>query len=126
LLGQRRFDEFQHELGIATNILSARLELLVRQKILARRLYERHPPRHEYRLTPKGRDLLHYAVVLNAWGDRWLTPSGGPAYQLVHRACGQVIKPLVRCSHCHAALLPEAVTNARRIRNSLHLAQASR
>jgi DNA-binding HxlR family transcriptional regulator len=124
LLGQRRFDEFQHELGIATNILSARLELLVGQKILARRLYVRHPPRYEYRLTPKGHDLLHYAVVLNAWGDRWLTPSGGPAYHLVHRACGRVIKPLVRCSHCHAALLPGAVTHAHRFRRSLQLAQA--
>jgi hypothetical protein len=58
-------------------------------------------------------------VVLNAWGGRWLVPSGGPAYQLVHRACGQVITPLVRCSHCHTALLPEAVTNARRLRKSL-------
>lgn len=110
--GLRRFDEFQQELGIASNILAARLDLLVRQKILARRLYVRHPPRQEYRLTQKGRDLFHYAVVLNAWGDRWLVPPTGPAYQLVHRECGQVIIPLVRCSHCHEALLPEAVTNA--------------
>ncbi len=110
--GQRRFDEFEQELGIATNILSARLELLVRQKILVRRLYVRHPPRQEYRLTEKGHGLFHYAVVLNAWGDRWLLPPSGPAYQLVHRGCGQVVAPLVRCSHCHEALLPDAVTNA--------------
>jgi len=111
--GLRRFDEFEQELGIATNILSTRLDLLVRQKILVRRLYVRHPPRQEYRLTQKGRDLFHYAVVLNAWGDRWLAPPGGPAYQLVHRDCGRVVAPLVRCGHCHEALLPDSVSNAR-------------
>jgi hypothetical protein len=85
----------------------------VRQRILVRRLYVRHPPRQEYRLTEKGHDLFHYAVVLNAWGDRWLAPPSGPAYQLVHRDCGEVVAPLVRCSHCKEALLPDAVSNAR-------------
>jgi DNA-binding HxlR family transcriptional regulator len=111
--GLRRFDEFEQELGIATNILSSRLELLVREKILVRRLYVRHPPRQEYRLTAKGHGLFHYAIVLNAWGDRWLVPPSGPAYELVHRGCGQVMAPLVRCSHCRVALLPDAVANAR-------------
>ncbi len=110
--GLRRFDELQQELGIASNILAMRLDLLVRQKILVRRLYARHPPRQEYRLTQKGRDLFHYAVVLNAWSDRWLAPPGGPAYQLFHRDCGQVVAPMVRCSHCHEALLPDSVSNA--------------
>jgi len=111
--GGRRFDEFQQELGIASNILAARLELLVAQRILVRRLYVRHPPRHEYQLTEKGRDLFHYAAVLNAWGDRWLAPPSGPAYQLVHRGCGCVLAPVVRCGHCHEPLRPDAVSFAR-------------
>jgi DNA-binding HxlR family transcriptional regulator len=111
--GRRRFDEFQQELGIATNILAARLELLVAQRILLRRLYERRPPRHEYRLTEKGRDLFHYAAVLNAWGDRWLAPPSGPAYELVHRGCGHVLAPVVRCGHCDEPLRADAVTYAR-------------
>jgi DNA-binding HxlR family transcriptional regulator len=111
--GQKRFDEFQQELGIATNILAARLELLVAQRILVRRLYVRHPPRHEYLLTAKGRDLFHYAVVLNAWGDRWLAPPSGPAYELVHRGCGRIVSPVVRCGHCLEPLRPDAVTYAR-------------
>jgi DNA-binding HxlR family transcriptional regulator len=111
--GRRRFDGFEEELGIATNILAARLELLVEQRILVRRLYVRHPPRHEYRLTEKGRDLFHYAAVLNAWGDRWLAPPSGPAYQLVHRACGCVVAPVVRCGHCHDPLRPDAVSPER-------------
>jgi DNA-binding HxlR family transcriptional regulator len=111
--GRRRFDEFQQELGIATNILAARLELLVTQRILVRRLYVRHPPRHEYRLTGKGLDLLHYAVVLNAWGDRWLAPPSGPAYELVHRGCGHLVAPVVRCGYCREPLRPDAVSFAR-------------
>jgi DNA-binding HxlR family transcriptional regulator len=110
--GRRRFDDFQQELGIATNILASRLELLVARRIMERRLYVRHPPRHEYRLTGKGRDLFHYAVVLNAWGDRWLAPPSGPAYQLVHRGCGRVVAPLVRCGHCHEPLRPNEVSYA--------------
>lgn len=111
--GRRRFDGFKEELGIATNILAARLELLVAQRIVERRIYVRHPPRYEYRLTDKGRDLFHYAAVLNAWGDRWLAPPSGPAYQLVHRGCGRVLAPLVRCSHCHEPLRPDSVNHER-------------
>jgi DNA-binding HxlR family transcriptional regulator len=111
--GRRRFDEFQQELGIATNILAARLELLVDQRILVRRLYVSHPPRHEYRLTEKGLDLLHYAVVLNAWGDRWLAPPSGPPYELVHRGCGKLVEPVVRCGHCLEPLRPDAVSFTR-------------
>jgi len=112
--GLRRFDDIQRELGIATNILSVRLDLLVRQKIFRRRQYSRQPARYEYRLTGKGRDLFPYALVLNAWGDRWLSTAAGPPYHLLHRGCGQVIEPVVRCSHCHGALLASAVAAAPR------------
>jgi len=110
--GLSRFDDIQRELGIASNILSTRLELLVRQRIFRRRLYSRQPARWEYRLTDKGRDLFPYALVLNAWGDRWLAAAAGPPYQLLHRDCGKVIEPVVRCSHCQRALLPTAVAAA--------------
>lgn len=107
--GLRRFDEMQKELGIATNVLADRLELLVREKIFRRRLYQRRPPRHEYRLTDKGRSIFGYALLLNAWGDRWLATSAGPPYFIVHRACEQQVQPVVRCSHCHDELKPGSV-----------------
>ncbi len=112
--GLRRFDDFRRELGIASNTLAARLDLLVRQRILVRRAYQRHPARHEYRLTDKGRDLFPYALVLNAWGDRWLAAAAGPPYQLRHVTCGHEAVPVVRCSHCEAPLAPEDVAPARR------------
>jgi DNA-binding HxlR family transcriptional regulator len=68
--GARRFEDFRAT-GIADNILSTRLELLVHEGIFERRLYQEHPPRHEYLLTAKGRDLLPVITALGVWGLRW-------------------------------------------------------
>ncbi len=51
--GVRRFDQFQRNLGIARNILAARLHTLVSHGILERRLYQERPERYEYRLTQR-------------------------------------------------------------------------
>ena len=57
-LGVRRFDEIQRDLGIARNVLAARLEQARRATgVLERRRYSEHPPRDEYLLTEKGLDL---------------------------------------------------------------------
>src|SRR6266487_77981 len=56
-LGNRRFDEIQLELGVATNVLSARLATMVDEGILEKRPYSEHRERFEYRLTEKGREL---------------------------------------------------------------------
>jgi DNA-binding HxlR family transcriptional regulator len=69
-LGRRRFDEFQESLGIARNVLAERLNRLVEQGIFERVLYQERPPRHEYLLTPKGRELGVPLLALMQWGDR--------------------------------------------------------
>src|SRR5689334_24941549 len=56
-LGIRHFDQFQQRLGISRNILNQRLGWLVDQGVLEKVAYSEHPPRYEYRLTSKGRDL---------------------------------------------------------------------
>jgi DNA-binding HxlR family transcriptional regulator len=75
-LGLRRFEEFQQSLGIARNVLTDRLNRLVDEGILERVLYSDRPPRHEYQLTRKGRDLDIALTGLRQWGDRYL--SGKP------------------------------------------------
>src|SRR5581483_1874941 len=89
LLGATRFDEFRQS-GIADNILSARLELLVREGILERRPYQDHPPRYEYVLTEKGRDLLPIIMALGTWGKKWVNPAALPP-QFLHRRCGAAV-----------------------------------
>jgi DNA-binding HxlR family transcriptional regulator len=69
--GTRRFADFQRNLGIARNILSQRLNQLVRDGILEPVDAGRYGTRFEYRLTGKGEDLLPVLTALREWGDRW-------------------------------------------------------
>lgn len=54
--------------GVATNILANRLALLEEHRLIARRAYRSNPPRHEYRLTRKGADLLPVLQAIARWG----------------------------------------------------------
>jgi DNA-binding HxlR family transcriptional regulator len=98
-LGVTRFDDWQRRLGIARNVLSDRLESLVAHGILERRRYQERPPRDEYVLTRKGRDLTPVLEGLRTWGDRYAAPDGPPVL-LVHDDCGHAIHPVPHCSHC--------------------------
>ena len=110
--GVRRFSDMQRNLGIARNILSTRLQTLVANGILERRLYQEEPPRHEYRLTEAGRDLYPAIVTLMRWGDRHLSGETPPVL-LRHNSCGHEADPLLVCSHCHEELDPHEVTPVR-------------
>ena len=79
LNGNRRFGEIQASLGVARNVLSARLQRLVDEDILERRRYQESPPRYEYFLTEKGLDLWPALIALLNWGDRYSPSPGGPA-----------------------------------------------
>lgn len=67
--GHHRFDEFVTELGIASNTLTRRLAELVERELLEKRRYSDKPPRYEYVLTPKGRDLRPVMLALLTWGN---------------------------------------------------------
>ena len=69
--GRTRFEDFQRSLGVARNVLTVRLERMVETGIMERRRYQERPPRDEYVLTDKGRDLFPVIAALLAWGDRW-------------------------------------------------------
>ena len=99
LLGVRRFEEFQTRLGIARNVLAARLEHLVDHGVFERVPYQQRPERHEYRLTAKGRDLWTVVVAMRQWGDRWAAPEGPPV-QMVHTNCGEATVAVPTCAHC--------------------------
>ena len=104
LLGLRRFDEIQADLGIARNVLQTRLRRLVDQGVLEKRLYQERPPRYEYRLTDKGLDLWPIVVSLMQWGDRHAAPAAGPPVRLVHRGCGGAVDGHRTCTVCGARL----------------------
>jgi len=74
LHGPRRFQDFEQSLtGISPNTLSARLKTLEEAGVVERVFYETHPPRAEYRLTEKGRDLRLVLRALREWGLKYTT-----------------------------------------------------
>lgn len=101
--GIRRFGDFVADLGIARNVLTDRLGRLVDAGVLEKRLYEEHPPRHEYRLTEKGHELLPVLLALWRWGDRWCAGDEPPVV-LTHRTCGEPTHAEVVCSACREPL----------------------
>lgn len=100
--GVRRFDDFRRDLGIARNVLTARLQTLVDHDILRTVPYQDNPPRHEYRLTEKGRDLFDVLMALMRFGDRW-EPSVAERIA-IHTECGHETHAVPACAHCGGEL----------------------
>ena len=86
--GARRFEEFQQRLGLSRNVLTQRLDRLVDEDMLKRVPYQKHPVRHEYRLTDKGLDFFTVLAAMIRWGDRWLSDPSGPPIELRDRETG--------------------------------------
>ena len=108
-MGVRRFTEMQRDLGVARNVLTERLNSLVELGVLERRQYQDRPVRHEYRLTPMGKDLQPALLALMHWGDEHLAPHGAPAL-IEHQVCGHAAEPLMVCSHCREPITTRNVT----------------
>lgn len=54
--------------GISPNLLAQRLKRLEKEGVLERSFYSDHPPRAEYGLTKKGRDLMPVLATMAEWG----------------------------------------------------------
>lgn len=99
-LGVRRFEAFQQRLGISRPMLADRLRKLVEAGVLRRHLYEESPPRHEYRLTPRGRDLHPVIMAIVHWGDVHMAGRAGRPLLHRHARCGRLFDPVTVCSEC--------------------------
>ncbi|MEV5965213.1 helix-turn-helix domain-containing protein [Kribbella sp. NPDC051952] len=105
--GSRRFGEFQRDLGVAKNILSARLRALVDKGILE------HTD-SDYVLTEKGEALFPVIVALRQWGEAFSFEPGQPHSELLDRRDGKPLRPI----EIHAAdgrLLTPADTEVRKL-----------
>lgn len=94
LSGITRFDAFEANLKIAPNMLTRRLNTLVEDGLLERRLYNERPKRYEYVLTARGRDFLPVLFALVAYGNRQFT-SEGEKLQIVDLETGRVVDPVL-------------------------------
>jgi len=92
-LGLSRYDDLRESTGIPAATLAARLKHLTQHGIVEKCRYQERPPRDEYRLTAKGRDLWKVSVALREWGDRWdATGFGSPTVETIDRETG---RPLI-------------------------------
>lgn len=95
-----RFGEFAAHTGIASNILSNRLERLTRIGLLARDAASAPQRRATYALTPKGRAFYPVLVAIQRWADDWLEGRVRSPVKLRHAPCGQTLRPVLVCGHC--------------------------
>lgn len=91
--GLSRYDDLRTNIGIPAATLSARLKQLVDANIAERVRYQDNPPRDEYRLTAKGRDLWKVLLALREWGDRWdASGFGAPSVETVDADTGRMLR----------------------------------
>ncbi len=67
-----RFNELKRRIeGISATSLSERLNELEKNGVIQRKVYPETPPRVEYSLTPKGKDLLQILDQFADWVKKW-------------------------------------------------------
>ncbi|WP_372789443.1 winged helix-turn-helix transcriptional regulator [Paraconexibacter sp.] len=96
--GPRRFVELQRVLpGISTEQLRSRLNRMVADGLLTRQRYREVPPRVDYELTERARDLLPVIGALARWGSQWAwsPPRADEAIDIgaVFRSCPGIALP---------------------------------
>jgi DNA-binding HxlR family transcriptional regulator len=117
--GLSRYDELRASIGIPAATLAARLRHLEQSGVVERMRYQDHPPRDEYRLTAKGRDLWKVMLALREWGDRWDatgfgaapvetvdSETGRPLHLALRQGGPRTASPSARGSRGHGRHLP--------------------
>ncbi|RLQ21137.1 transcriptional regulator [Seongchinamella sediminis] len=101
---EQRFDDYCRQLGIATNILTDRLDMLTEFGILHSEPYQQGAARLQYRLSEKGEDMYPIFMMLHEWADHWLRKPSSPPGNAFHLSCGHRLRPQMSCSECGDAL----------------------
>ena len=99
-MGITRFDDLQDQLGITRSVLTTRLRSLVEDGVLEKVPYTERPPRYEYTLTEKGKDLWPVMVQMLRWGDTYYMDPKGPPTIIEHYGCGGSPDLHLNCDKC--------------------------
>lgn len=75
--GPLRFGQILKSLRINSKTLSIRLSELVDYGIVKKKFFPEIPPRTEYTLTEKGRDLHNILHEMELWGKKWHKQDAG-------------------------------------------------
>ena len=83
--------------GIPSNLLSNRLKSLEEDELIKPILYQAHPPRYQYILTERGKDLDDVFNSIILWGEKHLKKC---YKELIHTLCKHKIELQYYCPHC--------------------------
>lgn len=108
--GKRRFGEFQKNIGMAKNILAARLRSLVAHGILETVPASDGSAYQDYVLTQKGRDLFPVLVAIGEWGRAYFYGAGESFPIMVDKLSGQPVRLLELHAHDGRLLGADDVT----------------
>ena len=102
--GHQTYKEIYNSLEgqIASNLLSSRLKALEADGLISSDLYQKHPPRYRYTLTPAGEDLNIVFNSLVLWGEKHLTTC---YKRLIHKNCNHTVETHYYCPHCSSRAL---------------------
>jgi DNA-binding HxlR family transcriptional regulator len=110
LRGTQRFQDLLESLaGIAPNILSDRLKWMEERGLVTRELYQDRPPRAQYTLTERGRELRVVVGALAQWGTQHVDRRAS----LVHATCGHEVRLHYECPDCGGQVQGSEVTVTR-------------
>lgn len=106
--GVRRFDDMQRHAGLARQVLSNRLALLLEHEIVRREPYRDAGSRErfEYRLTDKGLALYPVLTAIADWGAAHYAGPEGPPVQIAHRGCDAPVHTTLVCEQGHVLTHP--------------------
>jgi|GEM_PF-469000 len=112
--GTHRFENIQAYTGGTPQMITARLKTLEADGLVERRVYNKHPLRHEYHLTAKGEAFFPVLLALRAWGETWCkSPKEGRALNYTHLACGRPAGLGPLCESCGEPLHRDDMTAER-------------
>lgn len=111
-IGISRFDAVQRNLGISRKVLTQRLRALEEHEVVSRTAYQDNPPRYDYALTEKGRDLAMILLAIQSYGDKWIFGRAGAPVHWHHLTCGEHASPVMSCGSCGEALRPGEIVPA--------------
>jgi DNA-binding HxlR family transcriptional regulator len=100
LNGITQYNEWLRAGPISSSILTARLARLVESDIMDRVSYNSRPPRHEYRLTARGRQMWPILLTMWAWEREWVNDPSENLPEMRHTKCGEIFAPVTVCDAC--------------------------
>lgn len=100
LNGMTQYNEWQRSGPISSSMLTARLARLVECDIMDRVTYNARPPRHEYRLTARGRQMWPILLTMWAWEQEWVNDPSENLPEMRHTKCGEIFAPVLVCDAC--------------------------